>query len=119
MIGVASGENLRLGFEAAESTRMNDAVAVPRIVAAIRMGQLRVTAPAGGFRMHGPRGQRGRSCDGPLHLAPEKRARFEPPGTSGLRRNRFQPAVGLFRDIRVRKLSLNLLVNVGRFLDRK
>src|SRR5262245_952079 len=72
MVRVAGGENLRFGFEAAKSTRVNDAVAVARVVAAVRMGRLRMTERTSVFRMHGPGGQRGKSCDGPLHLAPGK-----------------------------------------------
>jgi len=46
MIGVADGEDLRLGFEAAEGARMNDAVAVPRVFVAVRMRWFRIAAAA-------------------------------------------------------------------------
>ena len=45
VIGIACGENLRFCFEAAKRPGMNHAVAVARIVAAIRMRWLEV-APA-------------------------------------------------------------------------
>src|SRR2546429_8245814 len=75
MVRVAGGENLGLGFEAAKGARMDDTVAVPRISAAVRMVRLGKTPSAGFFCAHGPRGRRGKSCDGPLHLDPENRAR--------------------------------------------
>ena len=37
MIGIARGEDLRFGFQAAESARMDDAVAVARVIVAIGM----------------------------------------------------------------------------------
>ena len=46
MIGVAAGENLGLGFEAAEGARMDDAVAVALEVVAVGMWRLGVAAPA-------------------------------------------------------------------------
>ena len=53
MIGVARGEDLRFGFEAAEGAGMNDAVAVARVVVAIGMLRLGVTAAAGAAHVHG------------------------------------------------------------------
>src|SRR5205085_10859820 len=111
MIGIACGEDLRFGFEAAKGTAMNDAVAVPRIGAAVGMLWLRKTAPAGFFHVHGPRSRRGGSCDGPLHLVPESCARLPAARWSGLRRNRIQAAVGLFGDVRIRELFLDLLID--------
>src|SRR6266576_1486236 len=64
MVRVAGGENLGLGFEAAKGARMDDTVAVPRISAAVRMVRLGKTPSAGFFCAHGPRGRRGKSCDG-------------------------------------------------------
>jgi len=46
VIGVTNGEHLRLGFEAAEGTRMNDAVAVARVFGTVRMRWFRVAASA-------------------------------------------------------------------------
>lgn len=46
MIGVANGKDLRLGFEAAESARVDDAVAVSRVDAAVGMRRLRIAAAA-------------------------------------------------------------------------
>lgn len=37
VIGVTDGEDLRFGFEAAEGTRMNDAVAVARVFGTVGM----------------------------------------------------------------------------------
>ncbi len=54
MVRVARGENLRLGFEAAKSAGMNDAVAVTRVGTAVRMGRLGVAPAAGLFRAHRP-----------------------------------------------------------------
>jgi len=41
MIGIADGENLRLGFEASKSPRMNDAVAIARVFAAVGVREFR------------------------------------------------------------------------------
>ena len=46
MIGIADGEDLGLGFEAAEGARMNDAVAIARVFAAIGMRRFRMAAAA-------------------------------------------------------------------------
>ena len=46
MIGIARGEDLRFGFEAAESARMDDAVAVTREIVPIGMLRLREAAAA-------------------------------------------------------------------------
>ena len=46
MVGIARGEDLRFGFEAAESARMDDAVAVTRVIVAIGMLRLREAAAA-------------------------------------------------------------------------
>ena len=46
MIGIARGEDLRLRLEAPERPRMNDAVAVPRVVVAVAMPRLRPAPPA-------------------------------------------------------------------------
>src|ERR1700679_3669376 len=62
MIGVARGEDLRLGFEAAESAGVDDAVAVAGVIVAI--GVLRVRGAAAAkpaWIWHGP--GRGKSHD--------------------------------------------------------
>jgi hypothetical protein len=46
MIGISSGENLRFCFKAPESARMNHAIAVARVVIAVRMRRLRITPAA-------------------------------------------------------------------------
>jgi len=46
MIGITDGEDLRLGFKAAEGTRVNDAVTVPRVFAAVGMRWFRIAAAA-------------------------------------------------------------------------
>ena len=53
VIGIARGEDLRFGFEAAESARMDDAVAVARVIVAIGMLRLREAAAAGAAHVHG------------------------------------------------------------------
>ena len=53
VIGVARGEDLRLGFQAAESARMDHAVAVARVVVAIGMLRLREAAAARAAHVHG------------------------------------------------------------------
>jgi hypothetical protein len=52
MIGIARGENLRLGFESAEGARVNDAIAVASVVIAIRMRWLEVAESAGIADVH-------------------------------------------------------------------
>lgn len=46
MIGIADGEDLRFGFQTAEGARMNDAVAIPRVFAAVEMRWFRIAAAA-------------------------------------------------------------------------
>src|SRR5262252_6665823 len=55
VIREARGEDLCLGLKPAESARMNDAVTVAGIFAAIWMWLFRVTASAGVGGPHGPR----------------------------------------------------------------
>ena len=55
MIRKTRGEYLRLGFQPAKSTRMDDAVAISRIFTAIGMWRLRITPPAGMLCAHSPR----------------------------------------------------------------
>src|SRR5712692_672158 len=62
MVGEASGEDLGLRFQAAESARMDNAVAVSRVFIAVRMRRFRVAAPAGFFRGHRPGGAQRRMC---------------------------------------------------------
>ena len=47
VVGVSASENLGLGFEAAESSRVNYAVTVSLKIIAIRMRRLRVAAATG------------------------------------------------------------------------
>ena len=54
MIGKSRGENLGLGFQAAESSRVHDAIAITDVLAAVRMRRLRVAASARIFFVHGP-----------------------------------------------------------------
>ncbi len=53
MVGIARGENLRFGFQAAERARMNHAVAVARVIVAIRVLRFRVAAAARAAHVHG------------------------------------------------------------------
>ena len=46
MIGIAPGEDLRLGLKPAKSTRMNYAIAVALKIVAVRMRWLRITPAA-------------------------------------------------------------------------
>lgn len=55
VVGVTDGEDLSLGFEAAESAGMNDAVAIACIHAAIGMRRFRIAAAAREFGAHRPR----------------------------------------------------------------
>ena len=57
VIGEAAGEDLGLGFEAAKSPRVDDAVAISLEVVAIGMLGLRKAASAGLFYPHGVVGQ--------------------------------------------------------------
>ncbi len=55
MVGKAGGEYLGLGFESAKGARMNDAVAIAGVLAAIGMWRFRKAAAANGIRRHSPR----------------------------------------------------------------
>ena len=55
MIGITNGENLSLGLKTAEGTRVNDAVTVPRVFAAVGMRWFRIAAAAREFHTHCPR----------------------------------------------------------------
>src|SRR5437867_3062422 len=79
MIGITRGENLRLGFQAAKSSRMNNAVAISGVIAAVSMCRLWKTAPARVFRTHGPGGWCAKCGDGPLHLVQELSRGIDPP----------------------------------------
>ena len=61
VIGKSAGEDLGLGFQAAKSPRMDDAVAVPLEIVAIGMLGLRNAASAGLLHPHGVVGQHGAS----------------------------------------------------------
>src|SRR5512140_393735 len=49
VVGIAAGENLGLGFKPSKGPRVDDAVAVPLKVIAVRMGRFRMAAAAGVF----------------------------------------------------------------------
>src|SRR6267143_2548939 len=70
VVGIARGENLRLRFESPESSRVNDAIAVARVNAAVGMLRLRVAPPTGVFRAHRPGSKSGNSFDGRLRKFP-------------------------------------------------
>ena len=61
MVGVAAGEHLRLGFEAAESASVNDAVAIALEIVAVGMRGFGESASAGVFDVHRVGGQHGSS----------------------------------------------------------
>ncbi len=52
MIGITGGENLRFGLKPAKSTRVNDAVAVARVLGTIRVTRFVVAATAREFFTH-------------------------------------------------------------------
>src|SRR5882762_3029960 len=70
VVGIARGENLRLCLEAPEGSRVNDAIAIARVNAAVGMLRLRVAPPTGIFRAHGPGSRSGNSFDGRLRKLP-------------------------------------------------
>jgi hypothetical protein len=116
MVGVARGEDLRFGFEAAKRAGMNDAVAVSRVVAAVGMRGLRIAAAARLLGVHRPGSKSGNSIDGPLRCFQLIRANGNPPGESGLRRNGVQAAIGFVGHGGVWKLFFDLLIDRGGFL---
>src|SRR5580704_4693194 len=61
MVGITRGKYLRFGFQTPEGSRMNDAVAIARIFAAIAMLGFSESPATGIFRVHGPTGRRQRS----------------------------------------------------------
>src|ERR1700686_4435472 len=61
VVGVAAGEDLRFGFEAAEGAGMDDAIAVALKVVAVGMRGLRKKASAGALDVHRVGGQHVRS----------------------------------------------------------
>ena len=63
MIRITRSEDLRFGFEAAKSARVNDAIAVARVFLAIRMRSLGVTAATRLGFLHGPGNERGVAFD--------------------------------------------------------
>ena len=58
MVGIPRGEDLRFRFEAAERPRMNHAIAVARVVVAVRVRRLGITPAARFPRIHRIRGKR-------------------------------------------------------------
>jgi hypothetical protein len=116
MVGVARGEDLRLGFETAERAGMNNAVAVARVVTAVRMRGLRVAPAARLLGAHCPGSKSGNSIDGPLRCPQLIRANGKLRSGSGFRRNGVQTAIGFVRHCGIRKFFLNLLVECGGFL---
>ena len=82
MVRIARSEYLRLGFEAAKRTRMDNPIAVTRVVTAVRVRRFGITPPAGSFGAHRPRSRSGDWFDGPLRHIPA-----EPHECSGRRAN--------------------------------
>src|SRR5258708_31411562 len=80
MVGIAAGENLRLGFQAAKGAGMNNAVAVTRVGTAVRMGRLGIAPAAGVFLAHRPESRSGNWFDGPLRHIPAEPREFLSPG---------------------------------------
>ena len=63
VVGIAPGENLGLGLEAAERARVNDPVAIALEVVAVRMLRLGATAPAGVLHAHRIVSEHGKSLE--------------------------------------------------------
>ena len=63
MIGVAAGEYLRFGFQAAESSSVNDAVAVALKVISVSMARLREAASARLTDVHRVGGEHGKRIE--------------------------------------------------------
>jgi hypothetical protein len=61
VVGVPAGENLRLRLKTAESSRVNDPIAIALKIVAVGMLWLGVTAPAGFFHAHRVIGEHGKS----------------------------------------------------------
>ncbi len=116
MVGVARGEDLCFGFEAAEGAGMDDAVAVARVVTAIGMRGLRKAPAARLLGVHCPGSKSGNSIDGPLHCFQLICANGKLRSGSGLRRNLVQTAIGLVRHGGIRKFLFDLLVDGSGFL---
>ncbi len=76
MVRITRGENLRLGFQATKSAGMDDAIAVTRVDAAVRMGRLGITPAAGLFRTHRPWSRSGNWFDGQLRYIPAGPRKF-------------------------------------------
>src|ERR1700694_1961116 len=55
MIGKSGGENLRLGFQPPKGARMNDAIAITNVFAAVGMRGLAIAAAARVLDFHSPR----------------------------------------------------------------
>jgi hypothetical protein len=70
MVRVARGEYLRLRFEAAKRAGMDDAIAVTRVVTAVRVGRLRITPAAGPLRARRPGSRSVDWFDGSLRQIP-------------------------------------------------
>src|SRR5579864_8057397 len=100
MVGKALGENLRLGFQPPERPRMDNAVAVPRIIGAIRVWLFRVAPPTRLPCMHGPRHEFRNGCNGWLRLGADAILGFL---------EHLQAAIGLVRNGRVWIFLLDLL----------
>src|SRR5215469_560643 len=76
MIGITGGEDLRFCLEAAKGARMNDAVAVARVIATIRMGGFRIPPAARVLRPHRPGNKNWKLIDGPLRICGQGRTEF-------------------------------------------
>ena len=109
MIGEAGAENLRFCFEPPERARVDDAVAVARIFAAVGVRGFRGTPAAGGRRVYSP------GSVGAKRFDCRNLRRSAGAGESGLRREPAQAAVGFIGDARVRVILLDLFVQRDRF----
>src|SRR6516165_8015300 len=78
MVGVAPGEDLSLGFEAAKCPGVDDTIAITLKVVPVRMRRLGNTAPAGLLHPHGVIGEHVKSLT-EAAMSPESRLTAELP----------------------------------------
>ena len=64
VIGITASKDLRLGFKAAKSARVDDAVTIPLKIIAVRMRGLGVTASMAAFHVDGEVGEHEASLAG-------------------------------------------------------
>src|SRR5262249_28516908 len=114
MVGVARGKNLSLGFQPPEGSRVNNAISVTRVRAAVGMYGFGIAASTGEFLAYRPGSRSGNLIDGPLRSLSADRGKVSPLDGSGFREC-VQTPIGLFRNSGMRKFLLQLLIDAGGF----